>query len=91
MDALKHYARFAFVLAILAVSIAGLYNVFGDAAELVPMAKQAACPGALCGMTRLDRTPFAQTFTFNTPKGDAIEVKCTRAAVFVGEYACTKQ
>lgn len=91
MDALKHYARFAFVLAILAVSVAGLYNVFGDAADLVPMAKKEACPSGLCGMTRLDRTPFAQTFTFATPKGETIEVSCRRAAVFFGEYGCAKR
>lgn len=91
MDALKHYVRFVVVMALLAVSAAGLYNVFGDAGELVATAKQAACPGGLCGMTALERTPFAQTFTFATPKGEKLEVKCTRAAVFVGDYACEKR
>ena len=38
-------------------------------------------------MTRLERTPFGQTFEFTTAKR-AVDVRCERALVFAGEYSC---
>lgn len=90
MSALMHYARFAFALAMILAFLASLHNVFGDNAELIPVAKYAACPNGLCGMRQLERTPFAQTFHFVTPKDEPLVVRCTRSAIFVGEYACAK-
>lgn len=88
MAALMHYARLAFVLAAIFAFFTSLHNVFGDIAELFPAAKYAACPNGLCGMRKLERTPFAQVFHFVTPSDEALVVRCTRSAIFVGEYSC---
>lgn len=91
MYALRQYARLAFVVAALFAFLTSLHNVYGDNAELIPVAKYEACPGSLCGMRQLERTPFAQVFHFATPKDETIIVRCTRSAIFVGEYACARE
>lgn len=91
MASLMHYARFGLALAAIFAFLATLNNVFGDNVELIPVAKYAACPGGLCAMTQLDKTPLAQTFRFVTPNDETIVVTCTRAAVLVGEYSCVRE
>lgn len=91
MHVFLHYARFAFALVALFAMLASLHNVFGDNVELVPVAKYTACPENLCAMTQLERTPFSQNFQFVTPKKETIVVRCQRAAIFVGEYACVRE
>jgi hypothetical protein len=87
--AVKPYLRAFLALACVVVSVAALINVFADNADLVARAKELACPKGPCQVTRVDRTPFAQTFDFHTSSGLA-SVKCTRGAIFFGDYACTK-
>jgi hypothetical protein len=41
-------------------------------------------------LTRMERTPFAQTFEFQSTSG-TIGVKCARSSIFFGEYGCEKQ
>lgn len=91
MATLMHYLRFAFVALLIVLGIASLNNVFGDNAELFPISKREACPGGLCALTKLERTPFAQNFHYTTPGGDPILVRCTRSAIFFGEYTCARQ
>ena len=73
------------------VSGAGVYNVVADNADVEHMAEGAACDGAPAGCkaekTMMERTPFAQTFEYATPKR-RVSVRCTRALVLVGDYAC---
>jgi hypothetical protein len=38
-------------------------------------------------MTRMERTPFGQTFEFTTAKR-TVDVRCARAFVLLGEYTC---
>jgi hypothetical protein len=81
------------VLSILCIVLAGLaaYNVFGDHDEVQRAAERAACGGSVdnCrpAMTRMERAPWATTFEFSTRKGPA-SIRCMRAAIFVGDYAC---
>jgi hypothetical protein len=85
-----------------AFSVSAVYNVFSDNADVERMAAHAACAGgsgagvagkqAASGgcrpqMTRLQRTPFGQTFEFTTTQR-AVEVRCERAFVLAGEYSC---
>lgn len=90
-----------FLILCIAVSVAGAYNVFSDNAEVKAQAEQVACKDRPCGtqkakatvavMTRLERSPFSQTFTFATPpNGAETQVRCQRSAVFVGPYRCDK-
>jgi hypothetical protein len=86
----------------IAGSIAAAYNVLADNGDVEKMAEGIACaepvasakpasaaPGACKPqMTRMDRSPFAQTFEFATSKG-TVGVRCARSAVLVGDYACS--
>jgi hypothetical protein len=72
-------------------SLAAVVNVLGDNAEVEAMADAAACAGegAACHpqKTRMERTPLGQTFELVTAKRK-VEVRCARALVLVGDYAC---
>jgi len=77
----------------LAASAAAAYNVFSDNTDVEKEAERAACGGdgsAVCHpqMSRSERSPFAQTFELSTSKR-TVEVKCARAWILVGDYACT--
>jgi hypothetical protein len=73
------------------VSALGVYNVASDNADVEHMAAGVACGGdaSTCRAqkTMMERTPFAQTFEFATTKKQ-VGVRCTRAFVLVGDYAC---
>jgi hypothetical protein len=76
----------------IAGSIAAIYNVVSDNADVQALAEKSAC-GAAAGacraqMTHLERTPFAQSFEFATNKGQ-VSVRCARAAVLVGDFSCS--
>lgn len=88
-----------------AFSISAVYNVFSDNADVERMAAAAACAGdsgdgaagkqrASGGcrpqMTRMQRTPFGQTFEF-TAAQRTVEVRCERAFVLAGEYTCKRR
>ena len=79
-----------FVLCIV-ISVLGMINVFADNADVIRMASEVACgdQGKECRaqMTRMERTPFSQTFEIVTPKR-TVDVRCRRAAIFLGDYAC---
>jgi hypothetical protein len=85
----KAYLRLLLAIACIVVSLAAMINVFADNGEVVSSAKGVACPSGPCDIARSDRTPFAQTFDFRTTKG-TVTVRCARAAIFFGEYACSK-
>jgi hypothetical protein len=77
------------------VTAAGLLNVYGDNADVIERAKRAACGSGDCNtaMTRMGRTPFAQSFTFQIAPNshtasNSVEVECKRQFVFVGDYEC---
>lgn len=79
-----------FLLCVIA-SAAGMYNVMADNAEVERLAQQTACgdEGASCKAqkTFMERSPIAQTFDFVTAKRK-VSVRCSRAFVLVGDYAC---
>jgi len=60
-----------------------------------PPAKPAATGAAAAGecsmaMTRMSRTPFAQSFEF-TGQSSTRNIRCTRSLIFVGDYACAAE
>jgi hypothetical protein len=73
------------------VSVAGFINVAADNHDVIQLAREVACgaEGASCNaqMTRMERTPIAQTFEIATPKR-RVDVRCTRQLVLVGSYRC---
>jgi len=72
-------------------SVASAFNVFSDNSEVERMAAAVACgeqgPSCRAQLTRLERTPFGQTFGMATPKR-TVDVVCRRAALMVGDYSC---
>jgi hypothetical protein len=79
-----------FVLCVV-FSVASAFNVFSDNSEVEKMAAAVACgeqgPSCRAQLTRLERTPFGQTFGMSTPKR-TVDVVCRRAALMVGDYSC---
>ena len=93
---MKRFGSVAFLLLCIAISIACAINVFADNTALTTEAGELACKGLACAkppaMTRVDRTPIAQTFTFAAGKsGTSVTVRCARSAILVGAYACAKE
>jgi hypothetical protein len=98
----KRFVQLAISGICLVFSVAAVYNVFSGNAEVERMAGLVACAsaapraggqqaavdaGCKAQMTRLERTPFGQTFEFAAAKR-AVGVRCERAFVLAGEYTC---
>jgi hypothetical protein len=76
---------------LLLATLVALYNVYGDNADLVKQAESLACNGSCVRLLRAQRTPLAQSFTFQTSVQPlrTIEVRCERALLLVGSFACS--
>jgi len=81
----------------LGVTALGLANTYSDNAEVVKLAQARACGAEGCSFQTLsqERSPFSQSFTFQVSltekgkqRGATADVKCTRAYVLLGDYAC---
>ena len=86
---MKHRLGQLFTVLCVVITAAGLFNVYGDNAEVEAAAK-ASSPdcAAGCSMTRTDRSPFGQGFQFAAKGGKQVDVHCARALLLVGAYAC---
>ena len=89
MPAWRSYLKSFFILSLVVASVAGMVNVFSDNADVVAKAKEIGCPRPVCNLTRMERTPFAQTFEFQSTLG-TVGVKCIRSSIFFGDYGCVK-
>lgn len=72
------------------ITVASVMNVMLDNTEVIAKAQEVACEGkAKCDMAKTEmlRLPIWQTITFTNGKKTA-EVRCTRAAIVVGDYSC---
>ena len=88
---IRRVVRSAVFLLCVFFSVTAAYNVMADNAEVQRLAEGVACGdgvGCRAQMTRMERTPLAQTFAYATPKRN-VDVRCARALVLVGEYHCT--
>jgi hypothetical protein len=86
----------------IAVTAAGLNNVYGSNAEVIAKAETVACGKPSCSvqMTAMSRNPITQTFTFQiAPQGQgsamvsgsrSVNVDCTREYLLVGAYECAR-
>lgn len=92
---MKRWGQTAIFLLCVLFSVASAYNVLSDNADVEKLAIVAACSdnvgtqkGCDAQKTRMERTPLAQTFELKTSRR-TVEVRCTRAFVFVGDYGCS--
>jgi hypothetical protein len=93
-------ARPVFAVICIAVTAAGLMNVYGDNADVMKQAERLSCGGEDCAVTvtRVERGPISQSFTFQTritergkpASGSTVDVTCKRAFWFVGDYECRR-
>jgi hypothetical protein len=86
------FVRAVIIVLLIVVTGAGLYNVYAANDAVRELAQTAACPDRsdpVCRIHRIERTPFSQSFEFQN-RGGVINVRCTRAAIFVGAYACAR-
>ncbi|MBK9258314.1 MAG: hypothetical protein IPM54_00580 [Polyangiaceae bacterium] len=88
---MKRAGQMTIFLLCVIFSVASAYNVFSDNSEVERMAAAVACgeqgPSCRAQVTRIERTPFGQTFGMQTPKR-TVDVVCRRAAIMVGDYSC---
>jgi hypothetical protein len=77
----------------LAVTAAGLVNVYGDNSEVQSSAEREACGGQNCTprLLRMERSPFRQAFSFQTDRDSTVDVSCKREYVLLGEYGCVRR
>ena len=83
------------------VTVAGLMNVYGDNSEVVSKAQSVACGSPNCAIrvTRMERNPFTQSFTFQTKLEQrqnanqemTVDVSCQRAYFLLGEFSCSRK
>jgi hypothetical protein len=88
----KRSGQFAVFALCVLFSVSAAYNVMSDNYAIEQDAKSVACrdEGDKCTaqVTRMERTPFAQSFEITTTKRE-VGVKCVRSLIMVGDYACT--
>ncbi|MGK3993396.1 hypothetical protein [Sorangium sp. So ce1024] len=99
---MKRFVQLAIFALCVAFSASAVYNVVSDNADVERMAALVACgedtaagaaegrrpsDGCAARVTRLERTPFGQTFELTTAKR-TVDVRCERAFVLAGEYRC---
>lgn len=78
------------VLLFLATAL-GLYNVYGDHADVQQLAERTACGEKSCvRMLRSHRTPMAHNFEFqvSVQPPRSLDVRCARAYVLLGSFTC---
>ena len=84
-----------FTILLAVVTIAGLYNVYGDTGEVKAQAEQVACGAVGCSVTLVaeSRTPFAHNYTYQTSieHQTTAMVECAREYVFAGPYRCERK
>jgi hypothetical protein len=90
----KRAAQISVFVLCVVFSVSAVYNVFSNNVEVEAKGRVVACgdqgPSCSAQMTRMQRTPFGQTFEFVTPKR-TVGVSCVRSAVLFGEYSCALQ
>lgn len=79
--------RNTIVVLCLALTAAGIYNVYGPAAEVERRAAATACPASRCALRAVERTPIGHTFRYQS-RTRVIDVTCRRGAIFLGDYQC---
>jgi hypothetical protein len=93
---MKRALQSGLFLVCVVASAAGMYNVMSDNAEVEKLAQQTACgdespTSCRAQKTMMERTPFGQSFTFATGKKKEVAVRCSRAFVLAGDYACAQR
>lgn len=87
---MKRGLEFAVFVLFVALGVAAAYNVLADNHDVEEMAKALACGAdnpCRPQTTRMEKTPFGHSFSITTQKR-AVDVRCVRALVLVGGYAC---
>ena len=69
-------------------------NVLSDNADVEKAAEATACEAKPCaekhGLTRMERSPFGQSFQYTWANGE-VHVKCTRAYWLAGDRRCVRE
>ncbi len=102
MSDAKRFIRPLISATLIGASVLGLLNVYADNADVVRNAEGVACdqkPDCTARLTRVDRSPLAQSFGFAlsyemqgdkkvTGRPTDRAVKCSRTLVLLGDYTC---
>lgn len=84
--------RIALMVAVVAVTVGSVINVFADDSAVESEAEAVGCPRGGCAKAssvHIDRSPLGETVEYVMPEG-TITVRCARAAILAGPYSCTK-
>lgn len=99
MSAFKQLVRPLTTVVLLAITVLGLVNVYGDNSTVKALAERVACGDKECPtqLTRLERNPISQTYDIVAePKGSkkgsiTVTVKCSRKNLLIGDWECLAQ
>lgn len=78
---------------LIALTVLGLVNVYGDPSEVMAQAEAAACgaPGCSLKVVRAERTPLGHEYDYALAGGASVSVACRRALVLAGAWSCAKR
>ena len=81
-------------LAAVAATALGALNVLADSRPVEAMARATACAGQGAGCVAHQdgmyaKTPFFHDISLRTSHARKVDVRCMRAYVFLGDYACS--
>lgn len=100
MSSAKQFFRPIVTLLLIAITVMGLLNVYGDASEVVALAERIVCDGSSCPTrtTRIERTPFSHEYDLVATRAEGTKsrtvsatVRCSRAYVLVGAWSCASK
>jgi hypothetical protein len=84
----RSVANATLTVACIGLAALSVRNVYGDSSGVEALARErASCPEAHCHLSRIERTPFGQSFEFRR-QGAIVMVRCSRSALLVGPFEC---
>lgn len=90
MASFRSVANAALTVTCLGLAALSVRNVYGDSSEVETLARQqASCPEGHCQLSRVERSPFGQSFEFRQ-QGALVMVRCARSGLLIGPYECVK-
>lgn len=93
MNRARGLIRVAITLLVFGATALGVRNVASDNSEVRGEAEAVICGAPACGAHRVreERSPFAQTFTFqeSPSSSSTLTVRCSRQWILLGNYTCS--
>ncbi|MCH2109240.1 MAG: hypothetical protein MK135_07920 [Polyangiaceae bacterium] len=77
-------------LILVTLTVLSLRNVYSDHSTVEALAARTACEQCKAKITRMQSTPIALTYRFQTTGARLQEVRCQKEFIFLGQYSCDR-